>query len=71
MFPEYMLQAISQEALSNGRGDKDMEIEELITIIIAILIAVVVFKVFMWLLPVVVVLAIAYVIYRYLQERNI
>ena len=48
-----------------------MEIEELITIIIAILIAVVVFKVFMWLLPVVVILAIAYVIYRYLQERNI
>ena len=48
-----------------------MEIEELITIIIAILIAVVVFKVFMWLLPVVVVLAIAYIIYRYLQERNI
>ena len=48
-----------------------MEFEELITIIIAILIAVVVFKVFMWLLPVVVVLAIAYVIYRYLQERNI
>ena len=48
-----------------------MEIEELITIIIAILIAVVVFKEFMWLLPVVVVLAIAYVIYRYLQERNI
>ena len=48
-----------------------MEIEELITIIIAILIAVVVFKVFMWRLPVVVVLAIAYVIYRYLQERNI
>ena len=48
-----------------------MEIEELITIIVAILIAVLVFKVFMWLLPVVVVLAIAYVIYRYLQERNI
>ena len=48
-----------------------MEIEELLTIIIAILIAVVVFKVFLWLLPVVVVLAIAYVIYRYLQERNI
>ena len=48
-----------------------MEIEELITIIIAILIAVVVFKVFMWLLPVVVVMAIAYLIYRYLQERNI
>ena len=36
-----------------------MEIEELITIIIAILIAVVIFRVFMWLLPVVVVLAIA------------
>lgn len=48
-----------------------MEIEELITIIVAILIAVLVFKVFMWLLPVVVILAIAYVIYRYLQERNI
>ena len=48
-----------------------MEIEELITIIKAILIAVVIFRVFMWLLPVVVVLAIAYVIYRYLQERNI
>jgi len=48
-----------------------MEIEELITIIIAILIAVVIFRVFMWLLPVVVVLAISYVIYRYLQERNI
>lgn len=47
-----------------------MEIEEVITIIIAILIAVVIFKVFMWLLPVVVVLAIAYVIYRYLQDRN-
>ena len=48
-----------------------MEIEELFTIIIAILIAVVIFRVFLWLLPVVVVLAIAYVIYRYLQERNI
>ena len=46
-----------------------MEIEELITIIIAILIAVVIFRVFMWLLPVVVVLAIAYVIYRYLGEK--
>lgn len=46
-----------------------MELKDLIFIIIAIFAAVLLLKVFMWLLPVIVVLAIAFFIYMYLQER--
>ena len=46
-----------------------MELRDLIFIIAAILIAVVLLKLFMWLLPVIVVLIIAFFIYVYLQER--
>ena len=46
-----------------------MELRDLIFIIIAIFVAVLLFKVFMWLLPVIVVLLIAFVVYIYLQER--
>ena len=46
-----------------------MELEDLIFIIVAILIAVVLLKVFMWILPVIVVLLIAFFIYMYLKER--
>ena len=48
---------------------KYMELQYLIFIIIAILIAVVLLKVFMWLLPVIVVLLIAFFIYMYLKEH--
>ncbi len=47
-----------------------MEFEDLIFIIVAILIGVVILKVFMWLLPVIVVLLIAFFIYMYLKERS-
>jgi small-conductance mechanosensitive channel len=46
-----------------------MELQDLIFIIIAILIAVVLLKIFMWLLPVIVVLVIAFFIYIFLQDR--
>lgn len=46
-----------------------MELKDLIFIIGAILIAVVLLKLFMWLLPVIVVLLIAFFIYVFLQER--
>ena len=46
-----------------------MEIQDLIFIIIAIFIAVLLLKVFMWLLPVFVVLIIAFLIYMYLKEH--
>ena len=46
-----------------------MELQDLIFIIIAILIAVVLFHIFMWLLPVIVVLVIAFFIYMFLSER--
>ena len=46
-----------------------MELKDLIFVIIAIFIAVLLLKVFMWLLPVIVVLIIAFFIYMYLQER--
>ena len=46
-----------------------MELRDLIFIIAAILIAVVLLKLFMWLLPVIVVLRIAFFIYVFLQER--
>ena len=46
-----------------------MEFQDLVFIIIAILLAVLVFKVFMWLLPAIVVLIIAYFIYKFLSER--
>jgi len=46
-----------------------MELQDLIFIIIAILVAVLLFKVFMWLLPVIVVLVIAFFIYMFLNDR--
>ena len=46
-----------------------MEFQDLIFIIIAIFIAVLLFKLFMWLLPVIVVVVIAFFIYIFLQER--
>ena len=46
-----------------------MELQDLIFIIIAILIGVLLLKVFMWLLPVIVVLLIAFFIYMYLKEN--
>lgn len=46
-----------------------MEFQDLIFIIIAILVAVVLFNIFMWLLPVIVVLLIAFFIYVFLKER--
>ena len=46
-----------------------MELQDLIFIIIAIFAAVVLFKIFMWLLPVIVVVAIAFFIYMFLQDR--
>jgi len=47
-----------------------MELIDLIYIIIAILIAVVVFHIFWALLPIFVVIVLAYFIYKYLSERN-
>ncbi len=47
-----------------------MELTNLIYIIVAILIAFVVFKIFIWLLPVVVILLIAFFIYIYLMGRR-
>ena len=46
-----------------------MELQDLIFIIVAILIAVVVLKIFMWLLPVIVVAVMAFFIYMFLSER--
>lgn len=46
-----------------------MELRDLAYIIIAIFVGVLVFKIFMWLLPVVVVLLIAFFVYIYLSER--
>jgi hypothetical protein len=46
-----------------------MELEDLIYIIIAIFAAVLLLKIFMWLLPVIVVLVIAFFIYMFLKER--
>lgn len=46
-----------------------MELKDLIFIIIAIFAAVLLLKVFMWLLPVIVVLVIAFFIYMFLTER--
>jgi len=46
-----------------------MELKDLIFVIIAIFAAVILFKLFMWLLPVIVVLLIAFFIYIFLQER--
>ncbi|WP_292744882.1 hypothetical protein [Methanobrevibacter sp.] len=46
-----------------------MEFEDLIYIIIAIFAAVLLLKIFMWLLPVIVVLVIAFFIYMFLKER--
>ena len=46
-----------------------MDLRDLIFVIIAIFAAVLLLKVFMWLLPVIVVLIIAFFIYMYLQER--
>ena len=46
-----------------------MEFKDLIFIIIAIFIGVILLKIFMWLLPVIVVLLIAFFVYMYLQEH--
>ncbi|MDR3063611.1 hypothetical protein [Methanobrevibacter curvatus] len=46
-----------------------MEFRDLIFIIIAILIGVVIFQVFVWLLPIVVVILIAIVVYAYLKSN--
>jgi hypothetical protein len=46
-----------------------MELQDLVFIIIAIFIAVLLLKVFMWLLPVIVVLLIAFFIYIFLKDR--
>ena len=46
-----------------------MELKDLIFLIGAVLIAVVLLKLFMWLLPVIVVLLIAFFVYVFLQER--
>ena len=46
-----------------------MELRDLAFVIIAILVAVVIFKIFMWLLPLIVVLLIAFFIYIFLSER--
>ena len=46
-----------------------MELQDLVFIIIAIFVAVVLLKIFMWLLPVIVVLLIAFFIYMFLKER--
>ncbi|SEL35807.1 hypothetical protein SAMN05216439_0408 [Methanobrevibacter gottschalkii] len=46
-----------------------MELKDLIFVITAILIAVVLLKILFWLLPVIVVLIIAFFIYVYLQDR--
>jgi len=46
-----------------------MELQDLIYIIIAIFAAVLLLKIFMWLLPVIVVLVIAFFIYMFLKER--
>lgn len=47
-----------------------MEIKNLIYIIIAIFIACIIFKIFMWLLPIIVIILIAFFIYVYLSGRN-
>ena len=46
-----------------------MELQDLIFIIIAIFVAVLLIKIFMWLLPVIVVLLIAFFIYMYIKEN--
>ncbi|WP_296883968.1 hypothetical protein [uncultured Methanobrevibacter sp.] len=46
-----------------------MELQDLVFIIIAIFVAVLLFKLFIWLLPVIVVLLIAFFIYMFLKER--
>ncbi|MBR0059431.1 MAG: hypothetical protein IJP99_08895 [Methanobrevibacter sp.] len=46
-----------------------MELQDLVFIIIAILVGVVILKIFMWLLPVIVVLVIAFFVYMFLSER--
>ena len=46
-----------------------MELRDLAFVIIAILFAVVIFEIFMWLLPVFVVLVIAFFIYIYLDGK--
>lgn len=48
-----------------------MEIDELITYIIIIIVVAALIKVFAWLLPIIVILAIAYVVYLYLSERQV
>ena len=46
-----------------------MEIDELITYIIIIIVVAALIKIFAWLLPIIVILAIAYVLYLYISEK--
>ena len=47
-----------------------MEIDELITYIIIIIVVAALIKIFAWLLPIIVILAIAYVLYLYISEKQ-
>ena len=47
-----------------------MEIDELITYLIIIAVVAILIKLFAWLLPIFVILAIAYVIYIYISEQQ-
>ena len=47
-----------------------MEIDELITYLIIIAVVAILIKIFSWLLPIFVILAVAYVIYLYISENN-
>lgn len=47
-----------------------MEIDELITYIIIIAVVAILIRIFAWLLPIFVILAIAYVIYLYISEQE-
>ncbi len=44
-----------------------MELRDILFIIVAIILAVIVFNVFVWLLPVIIILIIAYIIYLFLK----
>ena len=47
-----------------------MEIDELITYLIIIAVVAILIKIFSWLLPIFVILAVAYVIYLYITDNN-
>ncbi|MCC9260815.1 MAG: hypothetical protein K8V75_00380 [Methanobrevibacter woesei] len=46
-----------------------MELKDLLYIIIAILIAAAIFQIFAWLLPIIVILVIAFVIYIFISDK--